>query len=305
MRKRIKSADFANLLSVDIQELKTAKQQAHEAKKQAKAKKNAENDTLTKEEKQALKVAFIRTKIRHKAAKHAWKAAHKVLAPYLIADILEGSTTEKKVEKKTNKKAGKKSIKHQPDVENEATPAKEQGIKKNKVKATKAEKTKAKADDKAQKKAQAKSKNSIKTKVATTVVSETAKPSVVTTQATPTPTKVTITNGVSHGGNTTAASSETKMVTVSTTTKTPAKPDNLTLIEGIGAKIAEVLVNNGVTTFKQLSLLAPDYIKDILHKNRLQLADPTTWAEQARLAADGKMEQLETLKKELKRGKRT
>lgn len=79
--------------------------------------------------------------------------------------------------------------------------------------------------------------------------------------------------------------------------------DNLTLIEGIGPKIARVLNDNDIYTFRHLATLSIDSIKDILQKNNLKLADPTTWATQADLAAQGKIEELKALKKELKYGK--
>jgi predicted flap endonuclease-1-like 5' DNA nuclease len=204
----------------------------------------------------------------------------------LLEDNDQGDKREKEKKKKS---------KHQQDAESIAMPSTEQGIKKTKTKTAKAEKAKAKTENKAQKNVEAKGKEKEKThSTANMPVS-----------AIPTITKVAATNVSTNGVKDMATLSETKKIAITTTSKTPAKPDDLTLIEGIGAKIAEVLSKNGVTTFKQLSLLAPDSIKDILQRNRLQLADPTTWAEQAHLAANDKMEQLETLKKELKRGKRT
>ena len=82
------------------------------------------------------------------------------------------------------------------------------------------------------------------------------------------------------------------------------KADKLILIEGIGPKIAKVLNENGIYTFKQLATFSADAVKAILLKNNLKLADPTTWGTQAGLAADGKMEAFEALKKELKHGKK-
>lgn len=118
MRKRIKSALFAEQISVDIQELKTAKKLTHDAKKQAKALKNGETENLTKEEKRTIKIEFIRAKIRYKAAKAAWKAAHKVLAPYLLEEALKQTKVEKK------------KVKHQKDEVSESTTAKQSKVKK-------------------------------------------------------------------------------------------------------------------------------------------------------------------------------
>jgi formate hydrogenlyase subunit 6/NADH:ubiquinone oxidoreductase subunit I len=86
----------------------------------------------------------------------------------------------------------------------------------------------------------------------------------------------------------------------------PAKPDDLTRIEGIGPKISGVLQKAGIKTFAQLAETKPDGIKDILGKadpNLLRLADPTTWPKQARLAAADKWDALEKLQDRLKGGK--
>ena len=85
---------------------------------------------------------------------------------------------------------------------------------------------------------------------------------------------------------------------------TVAEVNDLTLIEGVGNKIAAILKENGIQNFKQLAVASADEIKGILKNKRLGFADPSTWAEQAQLAVDGKLEELEILKKELKNGKR-
>jgi predicted flap endonuclease-1-like 5' DNA nuclease len=301
MRKRIKSASFAGQLSVDINELKAVKKQTHEVKKQAKARKNDDTAQLTKEERRALKIEFIRAKIRHKAAKHAWKAAQKVIAPYLLKEVLEETTEEKK------------KVKHKKDDETIGTPSKQGKVKKVKEakvnKIEKAEKTekvgKIKKEAKITKEPKA---EKVKKEVRTNKVVKADKTQAVVKVTEPKPTatteKVVVKTTTTALENKPVTPTVVKQVTAAAPVKTPQKPDDLTIIEGIGPKIAETLVKNGVTSFKQLSLLAADYIKDIMLKNNLRLADPTTWAEQARLAAEGKMEALETLKKELKGGKR-
>jgi len=79
----------------------------------------------------------------------------------------------------------------------------------------------------------------------------------------------------------------------------------LTIIEGIGPKIQELLNNAGIINFEQLAAATPDQLKDILVAagSRFQLHDPSTWAAQAKLAAAGKMEELKVLQAELKGGK--
>lgn len=90
-----------------------------------------------------------------------------------------------------------------------------------------------------------------------------------------------------------------------TTATAPAKADDLTIIEGIGPKIAELLVNAGIVTFAQLATTKPTAIKSILETagKRYQMHDPATWPKQAALARDGKTEALAKLQNELKGGK--
>ena len=79
--------------------------------------------------------------------------------------------------------------------------------------------------------------------------------------------------------------------------------DNLRIIEGIGPKIESVLKRAGVRTLRQLSEMSAESIQAILTENNLRLANPETWPEQARLAADGDMEALEALQDKLKGGR--
>ncbi len=92
-----------------------------------------------------------------------------------------------------------------------------------------------------------------------------------------------------------------------TTPKEPITPkaDDLTKIEGIGKKIAELLKNAGITNFEQLGKATPKKIKGILEKagSKFQVHDPATWPKQAKLAAKGKWAELKKLQAELKGGK--
>ncbi len=85
----------------------------------------------------------------------------------------------------------------------------------------------------------------------------------------------------------------------------PAQPDNLKRIEGIGPKIAEVLKASGVDSFAKLATMTPDQIKDLLNQagDRFSFQDPTTWAAQADLAAQGEWDKLKKWQDELKGGK--
>ncbi len=87
--------------------------------------------------------------------------------------------------------------------------------------------------------------------------------------------------------------------------KTAAKADDLKVIEGIGPKAAETLVAAGIDTFAKLATASADDVKAILEASTSKLShlDPGTWAQQAQLAADGKMDELKTLQDQLNGGK--
>ena len=83
--------------------------------------------------------------------------------------------------------------------------------------------------------------------------------------------------------------------------KAPAKEskpkkskDDLTKVEGIGPKAAEALSKAGVNTFEKLSKKSVEEIRTILVEASKTLAhlDPQTWAQQAKLAAEGKWDEL-------------
>ena len=81
--------------------------------------------------------------------------------------------------------------------------------------------------------------------------------------------------------------------------------DDLMRIEGIGPKISGLLQGAGISTFEQLAGTEVDRLEQILADADLAgLANPSTWPEQARLAAEGDWQRLETLQEELKGGRR-
>ncbi|MFZ1462720.1 MAG: 4Fe-4S binding protein [Anaerolineae bacterium] len=82
-----------------------------------------------------------------------------------------------------------------------------------------------------------------------------------------------------------------------------ARSDELELIEGIGPKIGAAFRAAGITTFKQLAATPLERMKEILAANSLR-ADPSTWAEQAALAAAGRLEELKKLQDQLIAGRR-
>jgi len=88
---------------------------------------------------------------------------------------------------------------------------------------------------------------------------------------------------------------------------TPAGSDDLTIIEGIGPKIAEdVLADAGIRSFAELAGTPVDRLRELLAAagSRFAAHDPGTWPEQAALAAKGDFEALDKLKAELDGGKR-
>jgi predicted flap endonuclease-1-like 5' DNA nuclease len=84
----------------------------------------------------------------------------------------------------------------------------------------------------------------------------------------------------------------------------PVKLDDLTIIEGIGPKVSGLLNSAGIMTLGELAETDPERLKEILEKEGLQFMDPGSWKEQARLAAEGKLADLEVLKQSLKAGRR-
>ena len=76
-----------------------------------------------------------------------------------------------------------------------------------------------------------------------------------------------------------------------------AGKDNLEIIEGIGPKIAKVLVDGGISTFALLASAKADDVTAMLKASggRFSLANPASWAEQAALLRDGKMAEFKAL----------
>ncbi|KIX21738.1 50S ribosomal protein L21 [Flavobacterium sp. 316] len=87
--------------------------------------------------------------------------------------------------------------------------------------------------------------------------------------------------------------------------KATKKGDDLKKIEGIGPKAAEALVAAGIDTFAKLAKASAESVKEVLDASTSKLShlDPTTWAQQAQLAADGNWDELQKLQDELNGGK--
>ena len=81
--------------------------------------------------------------------------------------------------------------------------------------------------------------------------------------------------------------------------------DDLKLVEGIGPKIAGLLNDAGINTWAELAATEVDKIKGILADagSRYASHDPTTWPDQAKLAAAGEFDKLKAWQDELDGGK--
>jgi predicted flap endonuclease-1-like 5' DNA nuclease len=80
--------------------------------------------------------------------------------------------------------------------------------------------------------------------------------------------------------------------------------DDLKVVEGIGPKIGELLVSEGVTSWYQLSEMSVEKLQGILDSAgpNFAAADPGTWARQAELLANARWAEFKTLTNELKAG---
>ncbi|MBU3026277.1 30S ribosomal protein S2 [Zobellia galactanivorans] len=87
-------------------------------------------------------------------------------------------------------------------------------------------------------------------------------------------------------------------------TEAPAEAVDLTKIEGVGPKAAEALVNAGFDSYAKLAEGDPEKIKEILNEasSRMAHLDPTSWPKQAKMAADGKWDELKEWQDSVKGG---
>jgi large subunit ribosomal protein L21 len=83
--------------------------------------------------------------------------------------------------------------------------------------------------------------------------------------------------------------------------KAAGKADDLKKIEGIGPKIAETLIEAGIATYADLAKAKPEQISEIIADVRGSHV-PDTWPKQAKLAADGKWDELKELQDKLDGG---
>ncbi len=88
--------------------------------------------------------------------------------------------------------------------------------------------------------------------------------------------------------------------------RTKRMQDDFTHISGIGQKTSSLLKNAGIKSFSKLAETDVKHINEILEKKNpslLKKTDPTTWPEQARIAAEGDWKALTNLQKSMKAAK--
>ena len=76
--------------------------------------------------------------------------------------------------------------------------------------------------------------------------------------------------------------------------KAAAKADDLKKVEGIGPKIAEIFNNAGIVTFADLAKTSVKKLEEILAEAgpRYASKNPGSWPKQAKMAAEGKWDEL-------------
>ena len=86
--------------------------------------------------------------------------------------------------------------------------------------------------------------------------------------------------------------------------KASGKADDLKKIEGAGPKAAEALVNAGYETFAKVAKATPEELSNVLSEASSRLAHivTDTWPKQAKLAANGKWDELKELQDRLDGG---
>ena len=77
--------------------------------------------------------------------------------------------------------------------------------------------------------------------------------------------------------------------------------EDFSIIEGVGPAVTKLLHSEGIKTFAALAASDVDAMRALLKSRRNNIADPTTWAQQAQLVVDNDWESLKQLQESLKR----
>jgi len=103
----------------------------------------------------------------------------------------------------------------------------------------------------------------------------------------------------------TKATPVAKKVTAKKKSTKKVKKADLTIIEGVGPKLKQILTDAGFGTFDAVAAAKVADLKAVLAAagNRYKMHNPTTWPQQATLAAAEKWAELKTLQDELDGGR--
>jgi predicted flap endonuclease-1-like 5' DNA nuclease len=82
-----------------------------------------------------------------------------------------------------------------------------------------------------------------------------------------------------------------------------APPDDLLLIEGIGPRTSTVVAAAGIRSFADLAATDVERLRSLLADAGIKTLNPATWPEQARVAAEGRWDDLKALQDRIKNGK--
>jgi predicted flap endonuclease-1-like 5' DNA nuclease len=87
----------------------------------------------------------------------------------------------------------------------------------------------------------------------------------------------------------------------------PVKRDDLKRIEGIGPKIEKLLNKDEIYTWDELAEAPLDRLRKILGRagEHYRIHDPKSWPDQAKLASEGRWEELDELQEVLLGGRST
>ncbi len=78
---------------------------------------------------------------------------------------------------------------------------------------------------------------------------------------------------------------------------------DFTIVEGVGPAVTKLLHSVNIKTFQDLAASDVDMLRTLLKERRNNIADPTTWAQQAQMIINNDREGLEKLQKDLKRAR--
>lgn len=98
---------------------------------------------------------------------------------------------------------------------------------------------------------------------------------------------------------------EDDLVAAATPAEAPrAQPDDLLVIEGIGPRVSTIVTAAGISSFAELAAADVERLRAILVDAGVKTVDPSTWPEQARIAAEGRWDELRELQRKIKNGKK-